>query len=80
MGEGAIASAARFSWNACGGNPSAVNFPPYSHQSWFSPEKTNFDAKGVRRRIEFWWAVAALGCAVRAVRVGGGAGVYSVVS
>ena len=74
MGEGAIASAARFSWNACGGNPSAVNFPPYSHQSWFSPEKTNFDAKGVRRRMEFWWAVAALGCAVRAVRARGWCG------
>ena len=48
MGEGAMASAVRFSWDGCRGNPPAVNFPPYSHQSWFSPEKTNFDAKGVQ--------------------------------
>ena len=74
MGEGAIASAARFSCGVCGGNPSAVNFPPYSHQSWFSPEKTNFDAKGVRRKGEFWWAVAALGCAALAVRARGWCG------
>ena len=71
MGEEAIASAVRFSWDGCRGNPPAVNFPPYSHQSWFSREKTNFDAKGVRRRMEFWWAVAALGCAALAVRARG---------
>ena len=74
MGEGAMASAVRFSWDGCRGNPPAVKFPPYSHQSWFSREKTNFDAKGVRRRMEFWWAVAALGCAVLAVRAGGWCG------